>query len=578
MTPQPQPSGRALTLVHRLTLPGLAALGLVVGAATGTARAADPTVVELPPLIVAESTTSAQWWYTRGEGVEFLSRCGPSLTRHYAEAWLRQMQLVRTLVPARFLARLDVPAVIVLYPKGLKQAVTPEIQRQLQAIQADQFSPGLPRYENGGRVGFAPNMRLNDRDMHAAFVSVDEARFDARTLIVAPGYLHFLLVGRVPALPEWLVEGLDRTYLHADFVKTPITLPPLVWTNRWDSEALARDPDRPRALLPGNELFAPNAAKAGDTGHPRRVEVMHSGAELFVRWAIDAGGPTREALWTFAGRAAEEPVTEEMFEACFGFGFAELRDRLSDYLPRAVKESPRVYAGKPPAAPRVEVRPATPSEIARIRGEWERLAIGQIQATQPQVRELYVEQARRTLQAAFVSGDRDPRLLATLGLCELDAGNPTGAREYLEPAIAGGVIRPRAYFEVARLRWAALRSGRPETEMATAVELAEVLRPLRQAAKQAPPLPEVFALYAEAWVRCDSTLGPEDLAVLETGARLFARHPVVSFYLAVAFARHGLRERALHVITASEDYIRDEAARRRFADLRATLEGKAGGK
>ena len=556
---------RAITAVL-----GLAALAVGVNAAAG---GEEPAVVELPPMVVEESAAGARWLYASAGQTEFLSRCSVATTRRYIESWLKQLQVLRTLVPEAFLARMDVPAVMVLYAQDLKSAVSADIQRELSAAQASQNEFLSATSPHDSRVGFAPNLRLDDRDMHASFVYIDESRFDASTLIVAPGFLHFLLVRRVPDLPAWLIEGIDRTYRHADLVRAPITFRPLVWGNRWDSESLSFDPQQPRALLPANELFSPVVLQGAANRHPRRIEALGSEVELFFRWAIDSGGPNREALWKFAARAAEEPVTEDLFEACFGFGFAELRDRLSDYLPQAVRESPRADPGKLPSLPRLAVRPATPNEIARLRGEWERLAIGHIQRRLPQVRERYIAQARRTLRKAFEAGDRDPRLLATLGLCEIEAGNEAGAAEFLEPAIAAGVVRPRAYFELARLRFAALRRGQPPDRLFTYAEIAAVLDPLRQAVNQAPLLPEVFTLFAEAWVRSGARPSAADLALLDTGARFFGRRPHVSFPLALALARHGRKAQAEALLAAGEPYLGDEATRTAFGQLRAYLAG-----
>jgi len=51
--------------------------------------------------------------------------------------------------------------------------------------------------------------------------------------------------------------------------------------------------------------------------------------------------------------------------------------------------------------PDFEVERATSNEIARLRGEWERLAIGHVQRRLPRVREPYIAQARRTLRRAY---------------------------------------------------------------------------------------------------------------------------------------------------------------------------------
>jgi len=540
------------------------ALG-IVAASHGADQTALGAPVELPPMLVEESTASVPWLYVKAGDTEFLSRCSEGTTRDLVEAWLTKMQLVRVLVPEQFLAQTDVPSVFVLYAQDLKQTVSAEIQREMQGREGTR----------GGGVNIAPSMRLSDRDMHASIAYIDEALFDAAGLSVAPGHVHYLLQGRVPELPAWLIEGVERAWHRADFVLEPITLRPLVWNNNGESDALANDPARPRALLPANELFATAAARALENRHPRHVGARAGTEELFFRWAIVSGGATREAFWRFAARAAEGPVSEELFEANFGFDFAELRDRLSDYLPKAVGETAHIAPGALPPVPPFEVQPATPNQVARVRGEWERLAIGHVQRRLPRVREPYIAQARRTLRRAFDAGDRDPRLLATMGLCEIDAGNEAGARPFLEPAVAAGVVRPRAYYELARLRLAELRRGAPATKIYSFTDLAPVLDPLRRALTQAPPLPEVYGLLAEAWNCCELTPNPAEFAELEAGARLFARRPAVVYPIACALARHGRKAEAARVLEAGAGAIADDTTRAGMNRLRAELSAPA---
>lgn len=538
---------------------------LVGGLRAAEARPVAGAAVELPPMLVEESISTVPWLYVNAGGTEFLSRCAESTTRELVAAWLSRLQLVRALVPGEFLARMDVPSVFVLYAQDLKQTVSAEIQRELQG--------GDPT--RGGGVNIAPSMRLSDRDMHASIAYIDEALFDAAGLSVAPSHVRYLLSRRVPELPAWLVDGIERMWRGADFVLEPITLRPLVWTTQGEADALAADPTRPRAILPAVELFATAPARTGEKEHPRHVEMRAATQELFVRWAIVSGGAMRDALWLLARRAAEAPVTEEMFESCFGFDFAELRDRLSDYLPRAVEEAAQIKPGKMPPPPAFEVELATPNQIARVRGEWERLAIGHVQRRLPQVREPYVAQARRTLRRAFDAGDRDPRLLATMGLCEVDAGNDPAARQYLEPAVAAGVVRPRANYELARLRFEELRRGASDAKTFSFTELAPVFEPLRRVSTQAPPLPEVFALFGEAWARCELAPNAAELAELELGARLFARRPTVAYPIALALARHGKKAEAAAALEGCAGYAAEEDARTGIARLRAELAGPA---
>ncbi|MBL9200588.1 MAG: hypothetical protein JNL39_08780 [Opitutaceae bacterium] len=530
----------------------VSAFGGLSGAAAAEAPRSAGPAIELPPMMVEETVASAPWLHTSAGGAEFLSRCSSSTTRDFVSAWVAKMQLVRVLVPEEFLARTDAPTLIVLYSQGLEQTVSAEIQRELQSDQK----------RDGDRVNIAPNMRLADRDMHASIVYIDETQFSGAGLSISPGHVHFMLRGRVPELPAWLLDGVVSVWQGADFVLDPITLRPFPG---------ATDPARPRALLPAAELFAGAAARAGENRHPRHLEARHATQEIFFRWAAVSGPATRAAFWKVAALSAEGPVTEEAFEGVFGFDFAELRDRLSDYLPKAAGETAFIRPGTLPPLPDFELERATPGQVARIRGEWERLAIGHVKRRLPQVAEPYIAQARRTLRRAYDAGDRDPRLLATMGLCEIDAGNDAGARPYLEPAVAGGVARPRAYHELARLRFAELRRDAPESKLFPFAEIAPVLQPLQRGITQSPPLPESFQLLAEAWARCEISPTANEFAELRLGTRLFPRRPPVAHAVAVVLARHGHHAEATAVLDACAGHSADDATEAAIARLRVEL-------
>ncbi len=523
--------------------------------------------VELPPMMVEESSSTRPWLYAQAGGIEFLSRCSASTTRDLAEAWLTQMQLVRALIPPEFLVRLEVPEVFVLYGKDSQRTISAEIERELRK---DDHAEGSPRKND---VNVALSMRLSDRDMHAAIAYLDESQFDGTTLTISSSHVRYLLEQRVPALPPWLIEGLERLYRRADFIAEPITLRPLVWQNSVETEALGWDPTRPRALLPASDLFAPEPVRAKENFQSRHVTIRAATQELFVRWALLSSPAHRAALWKLAARAADTGgVTEELFESCFGFDFAELRDRLSDYLPKAVfEEAAKLTPGPLPPLPAIEIAPATPHQIARVRGEWERLAIGHVQRRLPRVREPYILQARRTLHRAYDAGDRDPRLLVTMGLCEIDSGDDAAGLPFLEAATALGVVRPRAYHELARLRYLALRRDQPDSKRYTFAELAPVIFPLRQALKQSPPLPEIYILLAEVWAHCDAAPTAEEMTELQTGARLFARRPSVALPLAKTFSLHGQKAEAAALLESCAGYLTDDPTQSGITQLRTEL-------
>lgn len=561
---------------HAALLPRAFAAFALLAAVVARAQLAAPSrvevdapAVELPPMLVAEKADAPPWYYANVNGTEYLSRCSTATTRDYAEHWERALQRLWTIVPDRLLPRRELASITLLHSQRLAQSSNPELIQALKQI-ANTARRGLEDFGQDPFFRFAPNMRLNDRDEYATFAYLDEFNFAAERMTVAPALLRYLLERRVPALPGWFVQGTLAVYQGTSFAPDEVTLPILFWVDRVQTNGLALDADYPRALLPANELFAHDALRGNVNGNFRRRETLAAQATLFIRWALETGPATREALWRFAERTAEEPPTEEIFAACFGFGYAELRDRLSDFLPQAVKQTGRFVPGKPGRLPRVSVRRATPSEIARLRGTWERLAATFVQRQSPALYPRYVDEARRTLRRAFDAGDRDPRLWRELGLCELEADDRFTALPLLETAMTASP-RARTGYEVARLRFEELRRRDPEKSF-SAAELEPVLSALRSALQQPPLLPEAFALLGRVGMSCHESLTAPDLALLEAGARAFARNPQVSLQVGNALARQGRTASAARLFAVGAEYAPDAASRARFVELLAALD------
>jgi hypothetical protein len=219
------------------------------------------------------------------------------------------------------------------------------------------------------------------------------------------------------------------------------------------------------------------------------------------------------------------------------------------------------------------LRPANDVEVARIKGDWERLEIAYVKTQFPALAPKYLEQARRTLRRAYDRDSRDPRLLAVMGLCEVDAGNDVAAREFLEAAATpAGTLRPRAWFELARLRFAA--TAPPTTGAAirlTPDQANAVLTPLLATRALEPPLPEVYELIAEVWGVCAQAPTRTDLAVLEAGVRLFPHRAELVYRTAELNVRHGFTDTARWLITLGLTLAPDAAARARLEALQAQL-------
>jgi hypothetical protein len=329
-------------------------------------------------------------------------------------------------------------------------------------------------------------------------------------------------------------------------------------------------------LLSAGELFSETVFRGEANQQEQRVATWRSQTALFFRWALDPkNAPAATALWRFAEGASTRAVTEASFVECFGFGYSDLRDRLSDYLPIALKEPLTIRPRKLLAVERFEIKPATREQIARVRGESERLEIPYIRSRAPQFLSRYVDQARRTLRRSYERGDRDPRLIAALGLCEVDAGDDATAKPLLEAAATAGVSRPRVHYENARLKWEACTHEIPPAQALPLNAAAPTMDALKAALNSEPPLPEVYLLLAEVWLRTDVAPTAGDLQLLADGARLFRRSTTLAVRLALLYIRAGNRAAADAILATTLPFVSDEATRSRFEQLRkAAQEGQ----
>lgn len=543
-------------------------------------------IIQLPPMIISETSKASPWLYVATEDTEYLSRCSQATTRAFVTAQLEIRQILQLFIPADFFAKSAVPAVSILAPLDTNLRGDDAVGREMLRNGNQPPRPATPNNRNKNqrqRKGsapegfrFLPNLRLDDRDMLAVFSYINERTFRAENVMAAPEYISARLASRTPTLPAWLLEGVTRLYPQGNFRRQPLTIQPVRWLSAEDTAGLQRDPESRRVMLSAHDLFSIDALAAPENQHPTRVAAWQSQAALFVRWALDpAHAPAAEALWTLARRVSHEPPTEALFLQCFGFGYADLQERLSDYLPIAVRQPVRLPTVKLPALPRLQIKPATPEQIARLRGEWERLEIPFVRARHPEFLPRYIDQARATLRRGVDRGDQDPRLYAALGLCELDAGDPAAARPYLEKAAAAQVIRPRVYYELARLRWLDLLRDVPENGGFTVAELQPILEPLRVAATLSPPLPEVYILMADAWLRCRDRVRSTDLPGLVAATPLFRRIPGVAYRVALLQLREGQQTEASELLKLGVEFASEPSMKANFQHVLTAITAAA---
>ncbi|MCX6951765.1 MAG: hypothetical protein NTV51_06315 [Verrucomicrobia bacterium] len=498
------------------------------------ARAADdPAVVALPPFMVEEATKGPPWRYVQSPDFEILSRCDDTTTRHLTETYFRLHRLLALVLPEGLQVRHSVAKTMIYYNEEMRPAASQEIIAQMlrgnAAIPPPDELPDLGgRGFRGGvpaprRYTFMPNMRLWDKDAMAVFTIVRPGDYDTDTMYLTHDYVGYLVKNRTPTLPGWFTAGFMSLYPHIKFRRDSLLLERAVWISDAETRLVKSDPPKARPLLPVAAFFRGDAS-GNNQSKEENLKVWVSQAELLVRWGLEGtDGVRRAGFWKLVERSAAELPSEKLTEECLGLDYPALNGQLAAFLPTAVRKEATLRLESAVRLPPLAPRNATDGEIARIKGDWERLEIDYVRRRYPEMASKYIEQARRTLLRAYDRNDRDPRLLAILGLCECDAGNDAGAREYLEAAARLNVVRPRAWYELARLRYAERLAAPASEGRLSANQAVEVLTPLFTARRQAPPIPEVYELIADVWAHCAFAPTPAHLAVLTEGIGLFPR-------------------------------------------------------
>lgn len=398
-------------------------------------------------------------------------------------------------------------------------------------------------------------------------------------------YVRFLLSRKAQSLPVWMEEGMIQILLAMRVTRGQIVFGKVEDPKLGDSrtvpgldpelEAEETDPNPPppvedrdfnyvfrsRRLMPLDKFFAVtrDSPEAGRIyGDNRWVKQAYA----FVHMCLfGRGGRFQKPFATFLERASREPVTEAMVRECFGLDYRKLALELQLYVGFTDHQSKEYNFKKgkelPVPAPLV-LREAAEFESARIKGD--ALLLGG-----------HVEAAQAVLQPAYLRGARDPGLLATLGLAERAAGRHDRARRLLEAAVAGQVVRPEAYLELARLRYAEAAAAPAAGAEFSAGQVAGITRLLQVARHQPPHLPALYGLLAETWRRSAEPINRDDALALIQGAMLFPQNPGL-VHEAADFARQaGLLDAARSLAAHGLKHAADAATRARFERLRALL-------
>ncbi len=402
-------------------------------------------------------------------------------------------------------------------------------------------------------------------------------------------YVRYLLSRSEPRLPAWVEEGLSQIIMRMEFDKRWIVFAKLEDPNTISAQAaMVQQLNALGAGEEGAEALALPGAPAEDRDFNAALQrkalvplekffaVEHDSPEATNvlgnnRWAKQAyafvhmclyglNGKYQKQFATFLQRLAKEPPSEDLFRQVFGRTYKQMLLELRGYIDFTVYQH-REYRAKedviiPP--PPLELRDATQSEVGRIKGEAMVLA-GR------------VREARAELIAPYTRGERDPYLLAALGLYERAHGEEARARKFLEAAFAAKAKRSDAWVELARYRLADALAKPAAGAQLSREQTAHVLAPLQFAHGKPPILPAIYDVAGDVWARSSAVPSKDDAKLMIEGALLFPQRLKTVFQASIlardtgdlrsahALADHGLR------------YAPDAGARQRFEALKASI-------
>jgi hypothetical protein len=522
---------------------------------------------------VVEASSGIPWRYFTVSGFEVLSRCPESFNETYARALQQNVAARAALFPPGFLPDLPTPIKIVLYckPPENESASTRGDPIDLQ------LSPLTDAFLEDVSIEQASPIVVDDGDTFIVCGNYSSMVRDVRDLSVDPD-TDILLQLRTPTFPAWFksgVAGPHGVFIHRIIQSTIVgsalaRFPGASWISPDETAALQRDPKHLHSLLPLSELFDGSARES-------QRELWDSEAALFVRWGLFSkekdGSGHREAFLRFVDRVTTGPSTEQIFRECFGMGFADIQRKIDLYLAHAATETITMLVPAAPNPP-VRIRDATSTEIARIIGDWARFE-GRSPDTSPAApagfgyRKECQEHAARLFNRTYASGERSPPFLAAYGLYKAQMGETRAAREALESATARGVVRPRAYVELARLR---LEMALPYAEKGFGDLREADYNAIRQlltiARMQMPSLLRSYQLMVHLLEHAPRTPSRQELAVLDEAVRRFPRNTALACKVATLFQQCGYPDDARAIIERAKPFAES-------ADARTQLSGFA---
>jgi hypothetical protein len=474
---------------------------MIRGAVTPPIEVEGPTV-ELPKFEVSDSRLlplPESWHYAEIPGFEILSNISERETRRFTQDFLLLQEVINVIMPALNRGRPAMPTSLILCggAHGASQFVPTERRD-------DEYGANSMFFDSPERTAIVMDFALSELQIDSSTI----VESDPYRAFYAAYFRHLLRRQMGHTSPPWLEEGLVRLFGGIDF------------TNKWINFGMVGngfgaektgDFNRfltGRHMMPLAEMFASEGKGNSAWGYQ---------CYAFVHMCLySVGHKLQKPFIEFCSHLGDEQPSEELFQRCFHKSYKQMEVELRGYIDFTAFTYVEFNAKKGhklPDPPPVILRDATQSEVGRIKGEV--LQMGG-----------HADSAHLELIAPYIRGERDPRLLAALGLDEQLTGHDDRARKFLEAAARAKAVRPRAYLELARLRYsdAIAKPAAPNGKLSEA-QLATVLEPLATARTQRPPMADVYALQASAWAHSAVQPTREQFAGVIEGVRQFPADP-----------------------------------------------------
>ena len=513
----------------------------------------DQPIIELPKFEVTDSRVLPEpekWRYAAIPGFEVLSSISVRETTRFVKDFFLLQAAINEIMPGFRGSDVAVPSSLILAGRGKGFDRVLPTEREEERYRTNSLFFDDP--ERGAIVvDFAlAELQLEDNTTEEA----DPYRGFYKE------YFRYLIRKQMNGKPPpWFEEGLVQLFASIDVTKKWIN-----FAQVGDGFGGPRTGDfnrilSQRALMTFPELFSDPPVQRGTFWSAQSYAFVHMC--LYGR-----GQKYQKGFIKFLSRIGSEAPNEALFKECFGKDYKQMGLELRGYLDFTDYKSMQYTAKKGqslPDAPPFTLRDATEAESGRIVGEVLRMGG-------------HTAEARQALITPYIRGEREAPLLAALGLAERLDGKDDRARKFLEAAAKAGVERPRAYLELARLRFDEVRSNpAAPDEKLSAAQVARALEPLLIARKQRPPMAAVYSLIIDVWARSAMAPNAEEFAVVVEGVQTFPRSAPLVMQAAMLASQKKFPKEALALAKHGQKIGRDNAERNRFELLARAFERDA---